>query len=253
MAPDSLALLGLALGVVVLLGVALARRTGLPDPVVLVAVGLAASFVPGVPVLDLPPDLVFFVFLPPLLYRASFLTSPSTLREHATPLALLSVGLVLATAFAVATVASLVVPGIGFAEGLVLGAVVAPTDPVAASGVFARLGAPKRVVDLVEGESLINDATALVLYAVAVEAVVSGPPSAGGAALRLAVSVLGGLAVGVACGQGRAARPAPPAGRRAAAAALAGDAVRGVRPGGLGRGERRARRRHDGRVPRRPR
>lgn len=196
MEPDSLALLGLAFGVVVLLGVALARRTGLPDPIVLVAVGLLASFVPGAASADLPPDLVFLVFLPPLLYRASFLTSPQTLRRHATPIALLSVGLVLATALLVAVAVDLLVPGLTFAEGLVLGAIVAPTDPVAAAGIFARLGAPKGVVELVEGESLVNDASALVLYAVAVQAVVSGPPSALGALGDLALSVLGGLGVG---------------------------------------------------------
>ncbi|MCW2777806.1 MAG: Na+/H+ antiporter [Frankiales bacterium] len=197
--PD-LPLLCLALGVVVLVGVALARRTGLPDPVVLVTVGLAASFLPNAPVLDLPPDVVFLVFLPPLLYRASFLTDLATLRRIATPLALLSVGLVLATAVAVAGVVAALVPGVSFAQGLVLGAVVAPTDPVAASGVFKRLGAPRFVVDLVEGESLINDATALVLFAVAVEAVVGGRPSVAHTAATLVLSVGGGVAVGTAIG-----------------------------------------------------
>lgn len=198
MTPDDLALFGLALGVVVLLGVALARRTGLPDPVVLVAVGLLASSVPGVPAADLPPDLVFLVFLPPLLYRASFLTSPQTLRRNATALTLLAVGLVLVTAGTVAVVVAWLVPGVGLAGGLVLGAVVAPTDPVAAAGVFSRLGAPRRVVELIEGESLVNDASALVLYALAVEAVVSGPPSVLGALGALVLAVPGGLAVGVA-------------------------------------------------------
>jgi Na+/H+ antiporter len=197
---NSVALLVLGLAIVTLVGTALARRTGLPDPVVLVATGVAASFLPHAPVLELPPDLVFLVFLPPLVFRASFLTTPDTLRRNATPLALLSVGLVLATAVLVAVVASLVIPGIDFARGLVLGAVVAPTDPVAATNVFQRLGAPRRVVDLVQGESLINDATALVLYAVALEAVLSGAPSLGGAALRLVASVAGGVGVGLAVG-----------------------------------------------------
>lgn len=200
METDSLALLGLALGVVVLLGVALARRTGLPDPVVLVVAGVAASLLPGAPDVDLPPDVVFLVFLPPLVYRASFLTDPKTLRRIATPLALLSLGLVLGTAFAVAVVVSLLVPGFGLAEGLVLGAVVAPTDPVAATGVFRRLGAPRFVVDLVEGESLVNDVTALVLYGVALQAVTSGPPSPVGAAVDLVVAVAGGLGAGAAVG-----------------------------------------------------
>ncbi len=198
--PDTVALLALVLAAVALFGSALARRTGVPDPVALCLVGVAAGFVPGVPSVELPPEVVFLVFLPPLLYRASFLTSPRTLRANATPIALLSVGLVLTTAVAVAFVVDVVVPGLGFAEGLVLGAIVAPTDPVAAASVFARLGAPRRVVDLVEGESLINDATALVLYGLAVEAVVSGPPTVSGAALTLVLSVGGGVAIGLLVG-----------------------------------------------------
>ena len=150
---ESAALFAIGLTLLALLVTAAARRTALPDPVVLCLAGVAASALPGMPDVDLPPDLVFLVFLPALLYRASFLTSPQSLRRNATPIALLSVGLVLATAFAVAGVAAAVIPGFGLAEGLVLGAVVAPTDPVAAAGVFARLGAPRRVVDVVEGRA----------------------------------------------------------------------------------------------------
>ena len=195
-----LPLLGVGFVLVVLLGVALARRTGLPDPVVLVVAGLGASLLPGIPDLRLPPDVVFLVLLPPLLYRASFLTSPQTLRRHATPIALLAIGLVATTALAVATVLSLVVPGVGFGQGLLLGAIVAPTDPVAAAGVFERLGAPRRVVDLVEGEGLVNDATALVLYSVSLSALVSGSPSALSVVGRLIVAVVGGLGVGLVVG-----------------------------------------------------
>ncbi len=197
MSPESFALLGLGLGVLALLGVALARRTRLPDPVLLVVLGLLASLVPGAPVVDLPPDVVFLVFLPPLLYRASFETSPRTLRSNAVPVALLAVGLVLATAFTVAALLWAVVPDLPFAAALVLGAVVAPTDPVAASAVFGRLGAPRRIVDILQGESLVNDASALVLYAIAVEAVVSGPPSVLDALGRLVLAVPGGVLVGL--------------------------------------------------------
>ena len=193
-------LLGVGFALVVLLGLSLARRTGLPDPVVLVTGGLAASLLPGAPRLELPPDVVFLILLPPLLYRASFLTSPRTLRRHVTPIALLAVGLVTSTALAVAAVVSAFVPGIGFGEGLVLGAVVAPTDPVAAAGVFERLGAPRRVVDLVEGESLVNDATALVLYAVALQALTSGRPTVGSVLGQLALAVVGGVGIGLAVG-----------------------------------------------------
>lgn len=194
------ALLGVGFALVVLLGVALARRTGLPDPVVLVAAGLGASLLPGTPDLRLPPDVVFLVLLPPLLYRASFLTPPGTLRRYATPIALLAVGLVATTALAVATVLWLVVPGIGFGQGLLLGAIVAPTDPVAAAGVFERLGAPRRVVDLVAGESLVNDATALVLYSVSLSAIVSGNPTVLSVGVRFVVAVVGGLAIGLVVG-----------------------------------------------------
>ena len=195
---SDLALLGIGFALVIIAGLSLARRTGLPDPVVLVLAGLAASFLPGIPELKLPPDVVFLILLPPLLYRASFLTSPRTLRRHATPIALLAVGLVATTALAVAAVVSWLVPGVGFGEGLLLGAVVAPTDPVAAAGVFERLGAPRRVVDLVEGESLVNDATALVLYAVALRALTSGRPTVGSVAGQLLLAVVGGVGVGLA-------------------------------------------------------
>ncbi len=134
----TVALFAVALALVALLCSALARRTPVPDPVVLCLAGVTVSLLPGVPVVELAPEVVFLVFLPPLLYRASFLTSPRTLRDHA--IALLSVGLVVVTAVGVALVVDAVVPGLGFAEGLVLGAVVAPTDPVAAARVFARLG-----------------------------------------------------------------------------------------------------------------
>jgi Na+/H+ antiporter len=193
-------LLVLGIAVVVLLGTALARRTSVPDPVVLVAVGLLTSLVPSVPHLQLPPELVFLVFLPPLLYRASFLTPPQTLRQHATAIALLAVGLVATTAVAVGAVVSWLVPGLTFSEGLLLGALVAPTDPVAAANVFERLGAPRRVVDLVESESLVNDATALVLFGLALEAVTSGPPSLGWLGLTLLWTVVGGVGTGLALG-----------------------------------------------------
>lgn len=194
---DTASLLGVALGALVLLGTVLARRTGVPEPVALVLVGLAASLLPEATSIDVPPDLVLLVFLPPLLFRASFLTSPRTLRANLTPLALLSVGLVVATAFAVAAAVALVVPGLSFAEGLVLGAVVGPTDPVAAAAVFSRLGAPRRVTDLVEGEALVNDATALVLLGVAVQTVTDGAPGLADASATIALAVLGGVAIGV--------------------------------------------------------
>ncbi len=173
---------------VLLLGAAalvrLAEFARVPYPIVLVLGGLAVGFVPGLPDVELEPEVVFLVFLPPLLTAAGFAASPQALRAEAGPLAFLTVGLVLLTMGAVAVVAHAVVPGLGWEAAFILGAVVAPTDPVAAAATFSRMGVPERVKLLVEGEAIINDATALVIYRVAVAAAVSGTFSAGDAVLE---------------------------------------------------------------------
>jgi len=151
-----------------------AERIGVPYPIVLVLGGLAIGLVPALPDLELGPDVVFLVFLPPLLHAAGWSSSPRELRAQIRPLALLAVGLVLVTMAAVAVVAHAVVPGMSWEAAFVLGASVGPTDPVSASATFARLGAPARVRMLVEGEAMINDATALVAYRVALAAAVEG-------------------------------------------------------------------------------
>src|SRR5439155_15800644 len=160
---------------------------------------LALGFIPGVPRLTLPPDLVLVGVLPPLLYSAGFFTSLRDLRANVRPISLLAVGLVAATMAVVAVVAHFEV-GLGWASAFVLGAVVAPTDPIAASAIARRLGVPRRIVTIVEGESLVNDATALGLYRAAVVAVAAGTFSIGDASLRLVSSVAGGVAVGLAVG-----------------------------------------------------
>jgi monovalent cation/hydrogen antiporter len=172
----------------------------IPAPIVLVLGGLAIAFVPGLPEIDLDPEVVFLVFLPPLVHAAGWSSSPRELRALMRPLALLAVGLVFLTAAAVAVVAQAVVPGIGWAEAAVLGAILSPTDPIAATATFRRLGAPERVRLLVEGESMVNDATALVLYAIVVGIAGGEAFSPGGAALELVGSAAGGLAVGLAVG-----------------------------------------------------
>jgi CPA1 family monovalent cation:H+ antiporter len=177
----------------------LARRVGVPYPVTLVVGGAIIGFVPGVPAVELDPDLVLLIFLPPLLYGAAFFTSLRDLRDNARPIALLSVGVVFATMGAVAILAHQVI-GLDWAESFVLGAIVSPTDAVAPAEIMRRVGAPRRLLAVVEGENLTNDWTALVLYRVAVAAVVSGSFSLAEASLQFVVSGLGGLLVGLAVG-----------------------------------------------------
>jgi len=172
----------------------------IPAPIVLVLGGLAIAFVPGLPDVELDPDTIFLVFLPPLVYAAGWRTSPQELQAVMRPLALLAVALVFVAAAAVAVVAHALVPGMSWAEAAILGAVLAPTDAVAATSIFRRLGAPERVRLLVEGESMINDGTALVLYRIAVGVATGGAFSFGGAALEYVGVSLGGIAVGLAVG-----------------------------------------------------
>jgi CPA1 family monovalent cation:H+ antiporter len=181
--------------------VRLADQIAVPYPIVLVVGGLAIGFIPGLPVFELDPDVVFLVFLPPLLHAAGWRSSPQELRAEIRPLALLSVGLVLATLVAVAVVAHAVVPGMSWEAAFLLGAIVGPTDAVAASATFSRIGVPERLRLLVEGESMINDGTALVAFRVAKVAAAGGAAfSAGHAALDFVYAAAGGVAIGLAVG-----------------------------------------------------
>src|SRR5919202_2514070 len=194
---DELFLLGLLAAVAALMALALTLR--IPYPILLVGCGVALGFVPGVPKLVLPPDLVLVGVLPPLLYSSGFFTSLRDVRRKAHSITLLATGLVAATMAAVAVVAHEAV-GLAWAPAFVLGAVVAPTDPIAATAIARRLGVPRRVVTTVEGESLVNDATALVLYRAAVVAAVAGTFSLRDATPRFVGGVAGGIAVGLAVG-----------------------------------------------------
>ena len=180
--------------------VRLAEFIHVPFPIVLVLGGLAIGLTPGLPDLELDPDIVFLVFLPPLLFSAAWYASPQELAAEARPLALLAVGLVLATMAAVAVLAHAIVPGMSWEAAFVLGAIVGPTDPVSATATFARIGAPARVRLLVEGEALINDGTALVAYRVALVAAVEGTFSAPDAVLEFIGNGVGGIAIGMAVG-----------------------------------------------------
>jgi Na+/H+ antiporter len=186
-------LIGL-LGIVALLG-QLARMIGVPYPIFLVLGGVGVGLIPAFPDVELPPEIVFLVFIPPLLLSAAFSSSPRDLWAHARPIGLLAVGLVLLTTGAVAAVAHFVI-GLPWAAAFVLGAVVAPTDPVAAEATFRRLGVPDRVHTIVGGESIINDGTALVAYNIAVAAVVTGTFSVAQAGLEFLFVSGGGILLG---------------------------------------------------------
>jgi CPA1 family monovalent cation:H+ antiporter len=189
----------MVLGAVLVL-IVLADRLDLPYPILLVLGGLGIGFAPGVPDFRLNPDVVLLIVLPPLLYSAAFFSSLRELRTNLRSISLLAVGVVLATMVAVAVVAHALIPGMPWEAAFVLGAIVSPTDPVAASAIFQRLSVPRRVVTVVEGESLINDATALVAYRVAVAAVVSGSFSLLEAGGRFLLNVAVGAAIGLAVG-----------------------------------------------------
>jgi monovalent cation/hydrogen antiporter len=195
---DGIVALGLILAVATMLAVAPTLR--IPYPILLVLGGLAIGIVPGMPEFELNPELVFFGVLPPLLYGAAFFTSLRELRTAARPIGLLAVGLVAVTTAGVAVVAHAFIEGISWGSAFVLGAIVSPTDPLAATSIARRLGVPRKLVTIVEGESLVNDGTGLVLYRVAVGAVLTGSFSAYYTGGLFVVSAAGGIAVGLVVG-----------------------------------------------------
>ncbi|MGI5202049.1 cation:proton antiporter [Spirillospora sp. CA-108201] len=199
MEEDRLFIVFLAVAVVVLLARGLAGRLRVPDAIVLVLLGMAAGFVPALPATVVPPEVVLLGFLPPLLYHAAFFTAPREARADAVPIFTLAFGLTTVTTVAVAATLHVLVPDVGWAAALAFGAAVSPTDPVAATAVMQRLGAPPRMVTILEGESLINDGAALTVFGLAVEALGTDFTVAHGAA-RVAQIVLGGVAYGLVVG-----------------------------------------------------
>ena len=193
----TLALTALLLAGVVVL-TPLSDRLRVPSPVLLTVFGLLVPLLPWTPQLRLEPDLILPVVLPPLLFAATQRSTASEFRREARPILLLAVGLTIASAAAVAVAAHAV--GLAWGPAWVLGAVVSPPDPVAATAVARRLRLPDRIVTVLEGEGMFNDATALVLYALAVSAVVSGSITAGDVAVQLVLAVVGGVAVGLVAG-----------------------------------------------------
>jgi monovalent cation/hydrogen antiporter len=172
----------------------------IPYPIFLVLGGLAMGFVPGMPTLALPPEVVLVAVLPPLLYLSAFRTSLRDLRSNARAIGILAIGLVVATTVTVALVAHAAVSSMPWSAAFALGAVVAPTDPIAATAIMRRLGVPRRLVSIIESESLVNDGTALVLYRVAVVAAVSGTFSIWDASWRFVWAVVGGVGIGLVVG-----------------------------------------------------
>ena len=179
----------------------LARRFALSYPIALVIFGLVCSLIPRVPRIPLPPSIVFLVILPPLLYIAAWQTSWREFKYHLVSISSLAVFLVFFTAFGVAFAAQWWLPGFDWRLGFLLGAVVSPTDAVAATSIARKVGMPQRIVDLLEGESLLNDATGLLALEFGVQMVVQGTtPSVGHGLLEFAWLTVGGVLVGVAIG-----------------------------------------------------
>ncbi|WKE69781.1 Na+/H+ antiporter [Streptomyces sp. WP-1] len=192
---DVMPLLLLVAGSAAVAGIA--RRTPVPAPLLLVAAGLVVSYVPGVPDYTLEPDVVLPLVLPPLLYKEGTESSYLDLRAQMRPVGLLSVGYVLFATFAVGWAAYLVVPGLPLPAALVLGAVVAPTDAVAAAAIARRVGLPSRITTILQGESLLNDATAITAYKVAVAAAVGAGSTWGGGIEEFLRAAVGGVLVGL--------------------------------------------------------
>jgi len=181
--------------------VALARRANVPYPIALVLGGLALGFVPGLPSIHLDPNLVLLLFLPPLLYWEAITAPTDIMWANRNQIAWLAIGLVLVTTVVVAVAAHAVVPNLPWAVAFVLGAIVAPTDELASAPVLERFRMPRHLIAIVEGESLVNDAISLVLYAAAVTAAVTGVFDLGRTSLYLIVAAIGSIVLGLAAGR----------------------------------------------------
>jgi CPA1 family monovalent cation:H+ antiporter len=199
-AETTLDLVLLAVLAAVALFLIIAYHSRVPYPILLVVGGAIIGFLPGIPDVRLNPDLVLVIVLPPLLYSAAFFSSLRDLRDNVRAIGQLAIGMVIVTMVVVAVVAHAVIDGMSWEAAFVLGAVVSPTDAVAATAIASRLGAPARYVTIVEGESLINDATALVAYKFAVAAVVSGSFSVAEGGERFLLNAVVGVAIGIAVG-----------------------------------------------------
>ena len=178
----------------------IARRLGIPYPIALTLGGLALGFIPGLPAVRLDPQIVFGVFLPPILYHASLYERWHEFRANLRSISMLAVGLVTFTTVVVAWVTKALVPDLPWAAAFLLGAIVSPPDAVAATAILHRLRLPSRIIAVIEGESLVNDATALILYKFALAAVLTGAFSFTDAVGDFVIVAAGGIAVGLGFG-----------------------------------------------------
>lgn len=177
-----------------------ACKLRLPYPIVLVISGLALSFVPRLPEVKLNPEIVFYFFLPALLYPAALFTSWRDFRRNLRQILFLAIGLVLVTTVTIAWIAHAIVPALPWAAAFALGAIVSPPDAIAATAIIRRLGVPHRIEAILDGESLVNDATALVALQFAIAALLTGSFSPGDAAIRFIWVAAGGIAFGLLVG-----------------------------------------------------
>jgi CPA1 family monovalent cation:H+ antiporter len=177
-----------------------ARRIGVAYPILLVLGGLALGLLPGLPAIELEPDVVFLLLLPPILFGAAFNTPIRDFKANARPIGLLAIGLVLFTMAVVGLVANVLLPELGIAAALALGAIVAPPDAVAATSIFQRLHVPRRIVTILEGESLINDAAALIAYRFAVLAALGSLFTPLDAGLAFVFAAAAGVIIGLIVG-----------------------------------------------------
>lgn len=194
-----------AILIVILLGfslalVAIAKRANVPYPIAFVIGGVLLAFVPDLPPVHVEPDLLFLVVLPPLLFGAGWVTDWAEFKRNRRPILLLAIGLVVFTTVVVAIAIHAVNPSLSWAMAFTIGAILAPTDTVASEAIFDRMTVPRRIAAVIEGESLINDASALVLYRFAVAAAVTGAFSLGRVTGAFVLVAAGGIAIGIAMG-----------------------------------------------------
>jgi CPA1 family monovalent cation:H+ antiporter len=193
---------GLVLGLLIAVAalVTVARRLGIAYPIFLVIGGLVLGLVPGVPRIHVDPDVIFLIVLPPLLYIAGYFTPVRSLRENLGTISSLAVGLVIVSACEVAAVAHALVPGMPWSAAFALGAIVAPPDAIATTAITRRLAVPRQIVTILEGESLLNDATALTIYGIALAVAAGGVFSPTTAVVTFTAAMLGGCVIGVTVG-----------------------------------------------------
>jgi CPA1 family monovalent cation:H+ antiporter len=175
----------------------LARHFKFPYPIALVAGGALLGLIPNLPQFPFDPQLILVIVLPPILYQASLLTSWSDFKANIRPISLLAIGLVVATTLAVGLALKLMVPSVPWAAAFVLGAIISPPDAVAATTILSRLNMPRHIVTILEGESLVNDASGLVIYKLAIVAVLTGAFSFVEASTQFALVSIGGVVIGI--------------------------------------------------------